>query len=278
MNHQIFRFFKSAKPVKQRLSQLTVAIAASVVLLVGTACSPSSPSVSGTGSYNSARPNQTELYRTTQPEEDGANRYSDTDPRRNTKGLGAETKARVDQAKGNLNKSQNQKQFTNEVKGAAPIRDGSRDISERAGDAIEGLKQDLSEGTQRGVKNLQRNTADAKQGVKATVNEAQDNAAELGRDTSRSAQRTADQVKSRVDSARQDLGDKASNLLDDASRTASRSGIANSGTANVNALQSKAQQTPVLDNSDLIERVKDSFSTATQNLGDFSQDAANNAR
>ena len=76
----------------------------------------------------------------------------------------------------------------------------------------------------------------------------------------------------------QDLGDKASKLLDDASRTASRSGIANNGTANVNALQSEAQQTPVLDNSDLIERVKDSFSTATQNLGDFAQDAANDAR
>jgi len=273
MNHRMFSFFKSAQPVKQRLSQLAVAIAASVVLLVGTACSPSSPSVSGTGSYNSARPNQTELYRTTQPEGDGMNRYSDTDPRRNPKGLEAETKARVDQAKGNLNKSQNQKQFTNEVKGAAPIREGSRDISERAGNAIEGLKQDLSEGTQRGVKNLQRNTADAKQGVKATVNEAQDNAAELGRDTARSAQRTADQVKSTVDNTRRDLGDKASNLLDDTSRTASRSGA-----ANVNALQSEAQQTPVLDNSDLIERVKDSFSTATQNVGEFAKDVANDAR
>ena len=201
------------------------------------------------------------------------NQYSDTDPRQNAKALGAEAKARVDQAKGNLNKAQTQKQFTNEVKSAAPIREGVKDLSERAGDAIDDLKQDVTKGTERGIKNLQRNTADAKQGVKETLDQAQDNAAELGRDGSRSVQKTADQVKSTLDNARQDLGNKTSSLLDGSSRqTAKASDKA------ATAIQTQAQNTPKLDTQDLLERVKDSFNTASQNVGEFAKDAATDAR
>lgn len=276
MNQQIFNFVSS---LKVRFSRVAVVLVASFVMLLGTACS-STPSATGTGAGTGATSTSaTELYRTTQPEAGGMNRYSDTDPRQNAKALGAEAKARVDQAKGNLNKGQTPKQFTDEVKSAAPIREGVKDLSDRAGDAIEGLKQDVTEGTQRGVKNLQQNTTDAKQGVKQTLDRAQDNAAQLGKDTSRNAQQAAEQAKSNLDKtldkankARQDLSDKASSLMDDSSRQ-----VAKASDKTVTAIQTEAQNTPKLDTQDLLERVKDSFDTAARNVGEFAKDTASEA-
>ena len=271
MNHQVFSF----SGLRVRFSRIAVALAASVMLL-GTACS-ATPSATGTGANSTSA---TELYRTTQPEAGGMNRYSDTDPRQNAKALSVEAKARVDQAKSNLNKVQTPKQLGDEVKRAAPLREGVKDLSDRASDAIEGLKQDVSEGTERGVKNLQQNATDAQQGAKQTLDQAQDNAAQLGKDTSRKATQAAEQAKSnldktldKADKARQDLSEKASSLLDGSSRQ-----VAKASDKTTTAIQSQAQNTPKLDTQDLLERVKDSFDTAAQNVGEFAKDTASEAR
>lgn len=245
-----------------RFSRVAVAVAASFILFLGTACNPSSPSVSGTGSYQEGRPNQTELYKPNQPVKGGMNRYSDTDARQGTADLSAEAKARVDQAKGNLKQSANQSQFAREVKGAEPLKKGPRDISERAGNTIENLKEDISEGTQRGIKNLKSNTQQAKEGVKDTVGDARQNAEEIGKDASRSAQKTANQVKGNLDNARRDVSDKVSNAASGARQSSDDLG----------SLQSGKQRTPALDAGDLADRAKDSFSTATRHVGDFANE------
>ena len=189
----------NANNLKARFSQVAVPLAASFLLLIGTACSASSPAasgpgstgtgVTGTGSTDAARSNQTELYRTTQAKEGGMNQYSDTDPRQTDKTLGAETKARVDQAKGNLNKTQSPGDVVDKFQEGRPLGERTKNVVEPAANALDDLKQDVTEGTQRGIKNLQRNTAGAKQNLKETLDQAQDNAADLGRGTSRSAQK-----------------------------------------------------------------------------------------
>ena len=78
-----------------------------------------------------------------------------------------------------------------------------------------------------------------------------------------------------VENARQDLGDKASNLLDGASRQAANT---RDGKAALNALQSETQETPKLGTSELLERVKDNFDTAARNVGEFTKDAGNQSR
>ncbi len=260
MQNQLFKNLK--------LRQLAVALTASFILLIGTACSPSSPSASGTGSYDKTRSNQTELYRTTQPKEGGMNQYSDTDPRKTDKSLSAEAKARVDQAKSNLNKTQGLDDVVDEFKAGTPLSERTKNVLEPVGNAIEDLRQDVTEGTQRGIKNLQGNTANAKQNVKATVDEAQDNAAQFGQDSLKNAQNAAERVKSSASSTSQQLGDRADSLI-------------NGGTAqpktgsSVTAIRSEAQKTPRLDTADLVERAKDNFETATQNVGEFAKEAAN---
>ncbi|MBW4468126.1 MAG: hypothetical protein KME07_22090 [Pegethrix bostrychoides GSE-TBD4-15B] len=247
-----------------------MALAASFVLLLSTACNPSSPSVSGTGSSDAARPNQTELYRTTQDKEGGMNQYSDTDPRRSTGSLDSKTKARVDQAKVNLKKAESPEEIVDEFKSGRSLDERTKNVLEPVGDAIQDLKQDVTAGTERGIKNLKSNTENAKQGIKSTADQAQDNAAQLGKDASRNVKNTTTQLRSNVDSAvdsAKDLGDRADNVFD---RTSTQTTGKSLGT-----LQSTRQATPDLDNQDLLKRAKDNFDAATRNLGEFAEDSAN---
>ncbi len=251
-----------------RLARLALPVAAGFLLLFGTACNPSSPSVSGTGSYQEGRQPQTELYRTIQPKEGGMNRYSDTDPRYDTNRVSSKAKQMIQNAERNIDKVQNPGDLADEVKTAKPFRQGTKDVSERVGNTIEDLKQDISEGTQRGIKNIQRNTSQAQQGVKENFDDTRKNIGEASRDTTRSAGRTVDQVKGSLDNARRDVTDKVSKTLDQGDRSISQSN------SSLRSLKSDAQSTPELDAKDLANRAKDTFGKASKNVGEFGHDAA----
>jgi F0F1-type ATP synthase membrane subunit b/b' len=283
-----------------RLARAAVVVAASFVFLLSTACNPSSPSVSGTGSYQEGRQPQTELYRPIEPNEGGMNSYSDTDPRQSGRGLAAQTKARVEEAERNLGKAENRREFADEVKSAKPFKEGAKDVSDRAGDTIESLKQDVSKGTQRGIQNLQRNTEQAKQGVQDVVDDARQNVKQLGDGASDNAKRAADQLKDNLsntsDDVKRNVKQNINRLQDNAKDTANqvedavsprrvgqldrktgsyqdRLAADRSGSSVVDS-QSNKQGTPQLDAGDLVERAKDTFSTATKNVGEFVRDTA----
>lgn len=264
MSNPVFDRIGNLKHV--RLGRVAVAIAASFILMLGTACSPSSPSVSGTGSYQQGRQPQTELYRPIQPEEGGMNRYSDTDPRYNTKGLKSEIKARVDQADRNIQKVNDPEEFAKDYRKGTPLGERVRNITEDVSGAAKETSEDFAEGTQRGIRNLKQNVNKAAQGAQDTIDEARNNAADLGKDTSRTAQRTADQLKGNFDNARQDVQQNANRFKQEASYKSQRAGDQLSSSVDTSA-QGK-QATPRLDAGDLIERAKDAFSTATQNVVD----------
>lgn len=244
-----------------RLSRIAIAVAAGLVLMFNTACNPSSPSVSGTGSYQSGRNPQTELYRTNQPKQGGPNVYSDTDPRRNTRGLGAESKARIDQAERNVNKVQNPSEFAEEYRKGTPLGERIRNVTENVGDAAKDASKDFTKGTERGINNLKRNTEQAKREVGETVNDTRQDATEFGKDSARNAQRAADRVKTNLDNARQEVGNKVSSSNRDDQFTARSS--------EAGRLQSNQQPTPKLDAKDLVERAKDTFGSATRNVNEM---------
>ncbi|MCU0526420.1 MAG: hypothetical protein MUF72_16535 [Elainella sp. Prado103] len=255
MSNPIFNWIKSLKQL--RFAPLAIASAASFLLLFTTACNPSSPSVSGTGSYTEGRAPQTELYRPIQPKEGGPNTYSDTDPRRDTSAASAKTKRLIDNAERNLNKVQSPRELADEVKAARPLKEGTQKISDRVGNTVEELTEDISQGTKRGIKNLERNTTRAQEGVQDTLDDARQNVDAAGKQAARTAGRTADQLKNNVDTARQEVTDKVGSSLN-------RAG--NSANDGLGTLRSEAQRTPDLDTSDLIERAKNTFGTATRNV------------
>lgn len=254
----ILGLIKSLKRV--RFTRVAVALAASFVLLLGTACSPSSPSVSGTGSYEQGRANPTELYRPIQPNEGGMNNYSDTDPRRDTKGLGTKAKARIDEAEYNIDKVQNPREFAEDYRKGTPLGQRVRNITDSVGETAKDTTEDFAKGTERGISNLKRNVQQAKQGTEDTLDDARQNAQQLGRDTSRSAQGTVNRVKSNADDARRELKDNLNSALDRDDQLANRS------SNNTGFFQSKRQETPELNAKDLTERAKDTFGTASRDV------------
>jgi F0F1-type ATP synthase membrane subunit b/b' len=199
MSKPTFRFagvsqvFASLRPM--RFTRVALALVAGVILMLNTACSPSSPSVSGTGSYQEGRKAQTELYRPIQEKEGGMNQYSDTDPRRNTSSLDNKVQARVKAAERNLEKAQTPRDLADEVKEAKPLRRGPEDISRRVENTVEDLTDDISEGTQRGIKNLKRNVKQARRDVGDALEDAADDAKALGKDTARAAGKATDQAR-----------------------------------------------------------------------------------
>ncbi|MFM7428222.1 MAG: hypothetical protein ACKO7W_25030 [Elainella sp.] len=253
--------FDRVKGFNFRFSRVAVAVVASFVLLLGTGCNPSSPSVSGTGSYQEGRPTQTELYKPNQAKQGGMNTYSDTDARQNTRGLAAETKARVDQAKGNLKKSNSPAALADEVKDARPLKEGPKDVSKRASNTVEDVTQDLKAGTERGIQNLKANAKQAKRGIEDTLDDARQNAADLGKDTARGAQATANELKRNVDDAARDLSNKVSGQV-------SKTGAS----GDLTAVRSGKQSVPDLDADDLAERAKNVFGAASRNVGDFAKE------
>lgn len=187
---QLFASFK-----QMRFARAALAVVAGFILLMGTACSPSSPSVSGTGSYQEGRKPQTELYRTNQPREGGMNQYSDTDPRRNTSGLDNKIENRIKAAERNLEKVQTPGELAKEAKEAKPFKRGSRDISDRVSNTVEDFKDDFAEGTQRGIKNLKRNTEQARRDIGDAIEDAGDNAKQIGKDAARTAGNATEQAR-----------------------------------------------------------------------------------
>lgn len=223
MNNPFSKLLNSVKQV--RFARIAISVVAAFVLFLGTACSPSSSSasnmgasqggVSGTGSYQHGRKTQTELYRPNQPNEGGMNSYSDTDPRYNTKGLGADIKARVDEAERNVQKVQNPKEFTEDYREGTPLGERVRNITDSVGGAAKDVTEDFAEGTQRGVRNLKANASNAGEDARDTVDQARENAVDFGKDTSRAAKRTANELSNNVDNARQDIKANARDLRSD---------------------------------------------------------------
>lgn len=188
-------FFK-----RLRLERVLIAVFAGFFLFISTACSADakvssagssglSPSLSGTGSYESGRKNPTELYDTIQPKEGGMNVFSDTDPRQDTKGLGSAIDNRVRDAERNIDKVQNPREFAEDYREGTPLGQRVKNITDSVGNSAKGLVEDLSEGAEKGSRNLKVNADRAGQGVKDTVGQAGQNAKETGADVSRKVQR-----------------------------------------------------------------------------------------
>ncbi|MGB3695707.1 MAG: DUF6658 family protein [Spirulinaceae cyanobacterium] len=143
------------------LARILSVFLAGVFLLITTACGDSSSVNASQGSTNKAIPNQTELYETIQPREGGMNQYSDTDPRQNTSGMKAKAKATKDQAKTNLNRSENPEEFAESFKNGEPIGERVENLGEDIGSSVKEFSSNVSEGAKKNFENLQENIKSA---------------------------------------------------------------------------------------------------------------------
>jgi gas vesicle protein len=164
----LFKFF--------RLRQALVVVFAGFLLFTSTACAGSSvasePGASvGTSPYDKNTGPQRELYAPTQKPQGGMNGYND-DPKYDRKSTKAQTEKVIQKSSQHLeDRAANPKEAVENLGDRdipAELRDLSRDVGKRA----ERMKDDVSTGTQRGMRNLKQNLEDAKDAVPDVVNEA----------------------------------------------------------------------------------------------------------
>lgn len=193
-----------ASALKQfRLERVLIIVLAGVLVLTTTACSPDSPSVSGTGSYNSRRGQPTGLREYTD-RSDGKSRpdvgsYDDNDYR-DTASSRAKARDISEKADRNAQKVNSPGEFAESYRQGTPLDQRVRNLSDDVGSAAKQFGEDVSEGTQKNFRNLSNNADKVKQNTQETAKGVQ-----------RSSERTARDASEYVQDRAQDASDAVRN-------------------------------------------------------------------
>jgi hypothetical protein len=159
-------------------------VLAGVLILVTTACGPSSPEVSGTGEYRErvGQPNGIREYtdRADNKSRPDMSSYSDNDAR-NTAAARLRAKELSDRAERNVKKVQNPGELVEEIREGTALQDRVRNLTNDVGNATEQFTEDFAEGARENFRNLKGNTDRASQDAQRTA-----------RDLGKNAQRTAE--------------------------------------------------------------------------------------
>jgi hypothetical protein len=181
--NKLIQFVKSL-----RLNQIIVVFLAGFVLLISTACGNSdTPTASRGGAFN-ANDEVTQTNKATkiqsQPEKGGMNRYND-DPRIDDPRVQSKTQELLQ----NANKSSK--------RANSPDNPGEffEEQAESAGQTIDRVKRNVSQGSEQGTRNLKSNLDRASKNVRGAAEEASDTAQDAAKATQRAVENTADRVR-----------------------------------------------------------------------------------
>lgn len=176
MNKVVSKALSALKSLQ--IGRALVIILAGVLVLVTTACNPSSPQVSGTGTYHERVGQPQGLHEFTD-RPDGKSRpdlssYRDNDARDTN---AARTKARdlSQRADRNVGKVQSPQDFVESYREGAPINERVRNLSEDVGGAAKQFGEDFSQGAQENLRNLRGNVDKAGRNIQQTTERAQQN-------------------------------------------------------------------------------------------------------
>jgi hypothetical protein len=160
------------------ISRTILSLLAVVLLVTTTACNgaQTNAKLDSTETTNPRPGKITELYKPIAPPTGGMNNYSDVDPRQNTSEADAKAKQLIDKTE-SLSKGN-----TNPFKQLGKQLD-DRSIPERVGDTAEKINRsaketadDVAKGTQKGYQNVKENTKSFKDDVESAVDDLGDKA------------------------------------------------------------------------------------------------------
>ncbi|MGA7934898.1 MAG: hypothetical protein WCA35_15235 [Kovacikia sp.] len=203
-----------------RLERFFIAALAGFLLLVNTACSQTSPPTSARSNDsilrsadsrggNSSSPyqgqgkQQRELYDTVQSRKGGMNNYND-DFNQDSASTKAEAKNLINRAKQNLQKrADTPEQFSKNFNSGTPLDERARNLAKDVTAPAKELQQNLSEGADKGVRNIKENTANfredaprvveqAGRNAQGAVNDLRESADDLSKGVQRAAGRAAE--------------------------------------------------------------------------------------
>lgn len=122
----------------------------------------------------------------------GMNNYSDVDPRKNTTEADTKAKALVDNARRNINEKSvdSTEQFVENYRNGTPFGERVKRIGEDVSDSVDSVKENISKGTQ---KNL-RQTKDLTNNVKDKAIQTKENTKDAAKDAANSVKKSANNV------------------------------------------------------------------------------------
>ncbi|NJP09788.1 MAG: hypothetical protein HC866_10130 [Leptolyngbyaceae cyanobacterium RU_5_1] len=211
-----------------RLRQFFVAALACFFLLTSTACSSGVTRASNSSAYNSAdnagrydrvAEPQKELYKPVQPRKGGINMYSD-DPKYDADGTKSEARDLIKRVEQNIQTkgARNPGDIVENVRDRNPLGEKARDFSRNIGNLGEELKENITEGSQKGFVSVKKNIERLGENAPRVVDEARQNAMgatkdvrEGAKDASQGFQRFADRASN---AARDQVKDTANTVRD----------------------------------------------------------------
>ncbi|GAB4336025.1 MAG: hypothetical protein OHK0047_25370 [Leptolyngbyaceae cyanobacterium] len=161
-----------------RLKQALIVVFAGLILLTSTACAGSSMASetgvnSGSSPYDKSTGLQRELYAPTQQRQGGMNLYND-DVKYDRDVNKAQTDKTIHRSSQHLEKqAANPKEMIDNLNDR-DIPGQLGDVARNLGNRAQQMKDEVSAGTQRGMRNLKQNLNDAKEAVPEVVNQAID--------------------------------------------------------------------------------------------------------
>jgi hypothetical protein len=170
-----------------RLDRIVTAFLVGVLLFVSTACSKGVqaktadqiredvPSSAVTNEYKG-----------------GMNDYSDVDPRRNTTEANNKAKALVDNARRNIDEKSidSTEQYVENYRSGTPLGERVKRIGEDVSESVDSVKENLSKGTQKNI----RQTTDLTSDVKDKAIQTKENTKDATKDAANSVKQSADNV------------------------------------------------------------------------------------
>ncbi len=212
-----------------RLKQTLVVLFAGCLLLTTTACNGNASATSaraydynaapgtyganeraskGNSPYDKGTGPQHELYKPVQKPMGGMNNYND-DLKYDQKGANAKAKTLIDRAETRLqNRATNPKEALDNAREYNPIPEQARELGDKVKKSVEDTRENLTAGTQKGIRNLKENAEKARDTAPDVLDRAKQNAANATRgvregakdlsDSARnSASRSADGIQAR---------------------------------------------------------------------------------
>jgi hypothetical protein len=174
-----------------------LAIGAVVLLLVSTGCNASAPDVVGTGSYDKKVGQQTELYDGVQPATGKMNQHNDDI--RYDKG---ESQDKAD----NLIRNANQKlervqdpgSYVDNLKDEVKPKEWTQNSVRGTKEKLDNLKTDITEGAEKGSRNLKANSERAAKNAQESIDDTVDRVQQKGEDVLKTTQRAVDSATDRT--------------------------------------------------------------------------------
>lgn len=233
----ITSFFRSL-----RLKQSVITVLAGFLLLANTACGSASNAASPrsydynaapdkqrmnertsttTSPYNQTSGLQRELYKATQRQQGGMNNYNDDPAYNNSKDINAKAQALIEQAESRLqNRAETPQAILENALENNPLGQGAKDISRRFEDSAEQAREQLTEGTQQGFRNLRTSIDHARQEAPGVMENVKQNALDATEDVrsgaedlvksaQKAAERAANEAQYRAQNAANAMGDRS---------------------------------------------------------------------